>query len=78
MEQKADVFEQVEGPWGCRALVHLLLVLWLMRIYAFENAKSPENQRREIICLQQGSFLRKAGNRDLEQTWRKVSCCDGM
>lgn len=43
MEQKADVFEQVEGPWGCRSLVHLLLVFWLMRVYAFENAKSPEN-----------------------------------
>lgn len=46
MEQKADVLEQVEGPWGCRAFVHLLLVLWLMRIYAFENAKSPEKSEK--------------------------------
>lgn len=45
MQQKADVFEQVEGPRGRRALVHLLLVLGLMRVDAFKDAQSPENQR---------------------------------
>ena len=45
MQQKADVFEQVEGPRGRRALVHLLLVFGLMRVDAFKDAQSPENQR---------------------------------
>lgn len=45
MQQKADVFEQVEGPRSCGALVHLLLVFGLMRVDAFKDAQSPENQR---------------------------------
>lgn len=36
MQQEAYVFEQVEGPWSRRTLVHLLLVFGLMRIYAFD------------------------------------------
>lgn len=35
MQQEAYVFEQVEGPWSRRTLVHLLLVFGLMRIDAF-------------------------------------------
>lgn len=35
MQQEAYIFEQVEGPWSCRTLVHLLLVFGLMRIDAF-------------------------------------------
>lgn len=45
MQQKADVFEQVEGPRGGRALVNLLLVFGLMRVDSFKDAQSPENHR---------------------------------
>lgn len=45
MQQKADVFEQVEGPCSCRALVDLLLVFGLMRVDAFKDAQPPEKQR---------------------------------
>lgn len=45
MQQKADVFEKVEGPCGSRALVHLLLVLGFMRVDAFKDTQSPENQK---------------------------------
>lgn len=38
MQQEADVFEKVERPRCCGALVHLLLVLGLMRVNAFEDA----------------------------------------
>lgn len=51
MQQKADVFEQVEGPRGCGALVHLLLVLGLMRVDAFKDAQSPENQRDQELFV---------------------------
>lgn len=44
MQQKADVFEQVEGPRGGRALVNLLLVFGLMRVDSFKDAQSSENQ----------------------------------
>lgn len=51
MQKKADVFEQVEGPRGCRSLVHLLLVLGLMRVDAFKDAQSPGNHRDQEECV---------------------------
>ena len=47
MQQEADVFEQVEGPGGSGALVHLLLVLGLVRVDSFEDAQAPENRNQE-------------------------------
>lgn len=35
MQKEADVFQQVEGSRGCRALVDLLFVFGLMRIDSF-------------------------------------------
>lgn len=43
MQQKANVFDQVEGPWGRGALVHFLLVFGLVWVDAFENTQTPEN-----------------------------------
>lgn len=51
VQQEADVLKQVESPCSGRALVHLLLVLGLMRVDAFKDAKSPGNQRSEMIYL---------------------------
>lgn len=51
MQEKADVFEQVEGPRGCGAFIHLLLVFGLMRVDAFEDAQAPEKQRKTLKHL---------------------------
>ncbi len=51
MQQKADVFEEVESPCSCGALVHLLLVLGLMRVDTFKDAQSPENQRSQKLFV---------------------------
>ena len=53
MQQKADVFEQVEGPRGGGALVHFLLVLGLMRVDAFKDAESPEKHKNHLSVTQQ-------------------------
>lgn len=47
MQEKADVLEQVEGPWGCGTFVHLLLVLGLMRVDAFEDTQASEKKQSE-------------------------------
>lgn len=63
MQQKADVFEQVEGPRSSRALVHLLLVLGLMRVDAFQDTQSPENQKEIrifLICVMVAVWMRLA------------------
>lgn len=56
MQQKADVFEQVEGPRGGRALVNLLLVFGLMRVDSFKDAQSSENQN-EIRVIYMSSLI---------------------
>lgn len=48
MQQKADVFDQIEGPWSCRAFVHLLLVFGLMGVDTFKDAQPSGNQKQEL------------------------------
>lgn len=78
MQQKTDVFEQVEGPRSGRALVHLLLVLGLMRVDAFKDTQSPENQGEiriflSVSWLPFGCVL-PARNPDLEPILNNVMC----
>lgn len=45
MQEEADVFDQIEGPWSCGTFVDLLLVLGLMRVDTLENTEAPEKQK---------------------------------
>lgn len=48
MQEEPDVFEQVECAGGRGTLVHLLLVLRLMRVDAFQNTQASVEHRTKM------------------------------